>query len=77
MSEQQYPPVIPSLIVSDIQATLDWFGKLGYEMTRRTGGHMNPARGAGGMDRRRSLGRSAIMATGLRMVNLRWPRHPF
>lgn len=33
MSEQQYPPVIPSLIVSDIQATLDWFGKLGYETT--------------------------------------------
>jgi PhnB protein len=31
MIEQQYPPVIPSLVVSDMQASLDSFGKLGFE----------------------------------------------
>jgi PhnB protein len=31
MAEQQYPAVVPSLVVSDVRASLDWFGKLGFE----------------------------------------------
>ena len=31
MAEQQMPAVIPSLVVSDTEATLDWFAKLGFE----------------------------------------------
>jgi PhnB protein len=31
MAEQQFPAIVPSLIVSDVSATLDWFGKLGFE----------------------------------------------
>jgi PhnB protein len=30
MAEQQMPAIVPSLVVSDVQATLDWFGKLGF-----------------------------------------------
>ncbi|MGD9890352.1 MAG: VOC family protein [Dehalococcoidia bacterium] len=31
MTEQQIPPVVPSLVVNDMQGTLDWFAKLGFE----------------------------------------------
>jgi PhnB protein len=31
MAEQQLPAIIPSLVVSDVKATLDWFAKLGFE----------------------------------------------
>ncbi len=30
MAEQQLPAIIPSLSVNDVQATLDWFAKLGF-----------------------------------------------
>lgn len=31
MAEQQYPAIVPSLVVSDMRASLDWFAKLGFE----------------------------------------------
>lgn len=31
MAENQFPPVVPSIIVNDVQATLDWFAALGFE----------------------------------------------
>jgi PhnB protein len=31
MAEQHLPAVVPSLIVHDVRATLDWFAKLGFE----------------------------------------------
>ena len=31
MTEQQLPPVVPSFVVNDVQASLDWFAKLGFE----------------------------------------------
>ncbi len=31
MAEQQYPALVPSIVVSDVQATLDWFTRLGFE----------------------------------------------
>ena len=31
MAEQQYPALVPSLVVSDVKATLDWFARLGFE----------------------------------------------
>src|SRR5829696_1444639 len=31
MAEHQFPPIVPSIIVSDVKATLDWFTALGFE----------------------------------------------
>ncbi|MGH2587561.1 MAG: VOC family protein [Dehalococcoidia bacterium] len=31
MAEQQFPSVVPSLVVNDVKASLAWFGKLGFE----------------------------------------------
>lgn len=33
MAEQQIPAIIPSLVVNDVRATLDWFGRLGFQTT--------------------------------------------
>ena len=38
MAEQQYPAVVPSFVVSDVQATLDWFGKLGFKTAFKMAG---------------------------------------
>jgi PhnB protein len=35
MAEQQYPAIIPSLVVSDVEASLDWFTKLGFETVEK------------------------------------------
>ena len=31
MAEYNFPAVVPSLVVSDVKATLEWFHKLGFE----------------------------------------------
>jgi PhnB protein len=53
MAEQQFPSLVPSLVVSDVKASLEWFGKLGFEtMFEMPGpdgsiGHAEVARGPG------------------------------
>jgi PhnB protein len=31
MAEYNFPAVVPSIVVSDVKATLDWFHKLGFQ----------------------------------------------
>jgi len=38
MAEQQYPALVPSIVVSDVKATLDWFNRLGFETTFQMAG---------------------------------------
>jgi PhnB protein len=38
MAEQQIPAIMPSLVVSDVQATLDWFNRLGFQTSLQMAG---------------------------------------
>ena len=38
MAEQQFPTLVPSIVVSDMKATLDWFVRLGFETVGQMAG---------------------------------------